>query len=436
MLDAPISNKLVGSQRCDALIVGGGPAGLAASIALRLRGLDVVVADALVPPIDKACGEGLIPDSRRVLGELGVDLSDGREFSGIHFANRNSGRKDLVNGQFSSGKGLGIRRIDLHRRLLDRAEEVGVRLRWGARVDLGSGSGITVGGEVYRYRYLVGADGEGSRIRHCAGLQSGSLRSQRLGFRRHYQIAPWSDYVEVHWCDLGQAYVTPVSESEICVNAITRHRGLNFNSIIDSLPHLAAKLLGHNSVGRDRGALTTTRKLLRVTRGNIALIGDASGSVDAITGEGLASAFREALLLGEALGSDAIEQYEAGHHSILRLPQAAASIMLAMDRWNWLRDRTIRVLARDPALFSRLLAVHVGDERLIHFAATQGARLGIQLLIPNDSDDAGTHLAYRNQPPPRQPRHFKLTLSGGFFVVPKDLEDTSHSTQLLASKPV
>ena len=49
--------------RCDALIAGGGPAGLAAAIALRQKGLDVLVADALWPPIDKACGEGLMPDA-------------------------------------------------------------------------------------------------------------------------------------------------------------------------------------------------------------------------------------------------------------------------------------------------------------------------------------------------------------------------------------
>ena len=58
--------------RCDALIVGGGPAGLAAAIALRQKGLDVLVADALRPPIDKACGEGLMPDARKDLAALGI----------------------------------------------------------------------------------------------------------------------------------------------------------------------------------------------------------------------------------------------------------------------------------------------------------------------------------------------------------------------------
>ena len=217
-----------------------------------------------------------------------------------------------------------------------------MRLIWGSRVDLSGTAGVTVGGETYGYRYLVGADGECSRVRSWAGLGGGSLLTQRLGFRRHYQIAPWSDCVEVHWCELGQAYVTPVSENEINITTITRQRGQNFDSILDCLPYLGSKLRGHDSVGRDRGAVTTTRTLRRVTKENVALIGEASGSADAITGEGLTSAFREALLLGDALGRDAIKQYEAGHHRILQLPQTVASVMLAMDRWSWLRDRIIR----------------------------------------------------------------------------------------------
>ncbi len=173
-----------GLLTCDALIVGGDPAGLAASIALGQHGLDVVVADALIPPIDKACGEGLMPDSRRELRRLGVELSGGCEFSGIHFANRNHSREDLANAEFAAGKGLGIQRVDLHRQLMKVAEETGVRLRWGARVDF-SGSEttahqVTVRGEPLRYRYLVGADGESSRVRRWAGLERGSLRSERL----------------------------------------------------------------------------------------------------------------------------------------------------------------------------------------------------------------------------------------------------------------
>jgi hypothetical protein len=61
------------SSTWDVCVVGGGPAGLAAAIALRLRGLQVVVADGLRPPIDKACGEGLMPDALR-MQRLGIEI--------------------------------------------------------------------------------------------------------------------------------------------------------------------------------------------------------------------------------------------------------------------------------------------------------------------------------------------------------------------------
>jgi menaquinone-9 beta-reductase len=72
-------------QTTDVVCAGGGPAGLAAAIALRLRGLHVVLADASVPPVDKACGEGLMPDGVAALRALGVfpERRDHAIFRGI-----------------------------------------------------------------------------------------------------------------------------------------------------------------------------------------------------------------------------------------------------------------------------------------------------------------------------------------------------------------
>src|ERR1022692_2180287 len=59
-------------QPTDLFVIGGGPAGLAAAIAARLKGLNVTLADGARPPIDKACGEGLMPDGLAALRSLGV----------------------------------------------------------------------------------------------------------------------------------------------------------------------------------------------------------------------------------------------------------------------------------------------------------------------------------------------------------------------------
>jgi flavin-dependent dehydrogenase len=110
-----------------------------------------------------------------------------------------------------------------------------------------------------------------------------------------------------------------------------------------------------------RGSLTTTRKLRRVTAGNVALTGDASGSADAVTGEGLALSFRQALLLAEAVAVDNLALYQAGHPAILRMPHLMSRVMLRMDAWRGLREGALALLAAQPQVFTQLLALHLGQ---------------------------------------------------------------------------
>ena len=364
--------------RCDVLVAGGGPAGLAAAIALRLKGLDVLVADALHPPIDKACGEGLMPDSQSELAALGVCISesDGAPFEGIAFL---SG-KSQVAALFPIGMGIGIRRLRLHSLLVERAEQLGVRLAWGARVALTRGLPVCLNGKACAYQYLIGADGQSSRVRQWSGLDRGEGCRRRFGARRHFRIAPWSRMVEVYWGDLGQAYVTPTAHDEVCVATVSRNPSIRMEAVLENLPILRARLEGAAQASTVRGAMTTTRKLRRVTAGNVLLIGDASGSADAVTGEGLALSFRQAHLLAQAIDANDLALYETGHPPILRLSQIMSTVMLSMDRRPRLRDRAMAALARDPHLFGRMLATHLGEKTLSNFLLRDGVRLGWHLL--------------------------------------------------------
>jgi flavin-dependent dehydrogenase len=345
--------------RCDALIVGGGPAGLAAAIALRQKGLDVLVADPVQPPIDKACGEGLMPDAREDLLALGISATvcHGAAFDGIAFLSGNY----QAQAPFARGAGIGIRRLQLHSLLVERCQELGVRLGWGSRVSIAGKEPLRLDSEPCVYDYVVGADGQSSRLRQATGLGPGKVLSRRFGARCHYRVKPWNRMVEVHWARPGQAYVTPVGEEEICVATVARDPAIRMEAVLADLPALQARLQGATELSSVRGALTTTRKLRRVTAGHVALVGDASGSADAITGEGIGLSFRQALLLAEAVAVDNLAIYEAGHPKIQRMPHLMSRAMLRMDAWPWLRAGAMRLLSNQPQLFAHLLAVHLGE---------------------------------------------------------------------------
>lgn len=332
----------------DVHIIGGGPAGLAAGIAARRRGLRAVVSDGGVPPIDKACGEGLMPDSRLAAERLGIELpsSLGYEFRGIRF--HGAGRS--VEASFPRGRGLGIRRRVLHKSLIRAAESAGVELRWSSPV---------VRFDDIKARWIVGADGSGSRVRQWAGLESRIWNSRRFAFRQHYAIAPWAGCMEIYWGDGFQIYVTPVGAREVCVAMISRAPALRLAEALERFPILRERIGGAEVSSRERGAVTASTRLRAVTRGKVALIGDASGSVDAITGEGLCLIFRQAALLADAMCRGDLASYNRAHPRLAWRPHAMAKAMLMLDRGPAIRRIGLGALSANPSIFRKLLAVHV-----------------------------------------------------------------------------
>jgi flavin-dependent dehydrogenase len=345
-------------SQTDVFVAGGGPAGLAAAIAARLKGFHVVVADAAQPPIDKACGEGLMPDSLGALRRLGVALDPEHSFAfrGIRFL----GAGGTVQADFPRGHGVAMRRIRLHQLLIDRATELGVKLAWRTRVTGVADGLVSLDGADVRCRWVIGADGENSRVRRWTGLDAVRSESFRYGFRRHYRVRPWTDFMEIYWGPDCQMYVTPVGAGVACVALITRDPHVRMDAAMPRFPELARRLERAPVIGEERGAVTVTRRLRRIYRGGTVLIGDASGSVDAITGEGMSLSFRQALALADALVADDLDRYQTAHRRMARRPAFMAELMLLLDRFPRVRPRVLKLFAAEPVIFERLLAVHVG----------------------------------------------------------------------------
>ena len=362
----------------DVFVVGGGPAGLAAAIAARRHGFRVVVADLLRPPIDKACGEGLMPDSQAELARLGVSVTDLPQgsFKGIRFV----GPRDSVEAEFPHGRGVGVRRTVLLAALIEHAEATGVELRWGVRVSGLRDGAVLADGRVVRCRWVVGADGQNSQVRTWAGLSDGRVFERRMALRRHFVSDDLPEFVEIHWGEHSQAYLTPISRNEMCVAIICKNKLGAFETEMEKLPTLQRRLKGAHPSSAVRGAVTVSSKLRRVYRDRTVLVGEASGSVDAITGEGLALGFRQALSLGRALAENDLSLYEAEHRQIEALPQFMRRAMLLMDKSSMIRKRTLRALQAEPGLFERMLRVHVGELPLSKFGMGAMAELGWRML--------------------------------------------------------
>jgi flavin-dependent dehydrogenase len=224
------------------------------------------------------------------------------------------------------------------------------------------------------YRWLVVADGLHSPLRRWTGLNQLTATRPRLGFQRHYRVPPWSEFTEIHWHRHGQAYITPVGPEEVCVCLLTTERRVRYPDLFAWFPQVAVHLEGAAPTTAVRGAATGTRRLARIYRDKVALVGDAAGSVDAITGAGLGLAFQQAEYLGEALALGDLARYAVAHRWLARRPGWMASLLLLLDGRPWLRRGAMRVLTAEPAHFARLVALHVGQRGPPNLPPKRGGR--------------------------------------------------------------
>jgi flavin-dependent dehydrogenase len=333
----------------DLLIAGGGPAGLATALYARRAGLTAVVVEPRTAPIDKACGEGLMPHAVRLLDELGVH-PQGMPMRGIRYV-----QGDLaVDAAFRLGTGLGVRRTELHRALHDAALASGVEIV-RARVDAVEQAAESVRAIGIEARYLVAADGLHSSLRRAvdgathSAARDPAPRARRWGMRAHLPVRPWTDHVEVHWSAGGEAYVTPVAPD--CVGiALLGGRGGSFAERLRAFPELAARLDGAEP-GPVLAAGPMRQDVAHRVSGRVLLVGDAAGYLDALTGEGLALAFGCARALVARVAADQASHYERDYRVISRRYRLITSALLAASGRPTLRRQLVPTAARVPWLF-------------------------------------------------------------------------------------
>ncbi|MFI9284573.1 NAD(P)/FAD-dependent oxidoreductase [Streptomyces werraensis] len=334
-------------RHTDLLVVGGGPAGLATALHAARAGLDTVVAEPRPAPVDKACGEGLMPGAVRALTALGLH-APGHPLTGIRYVQGPC----RVEAAFRRGVGLGVRRTDLHTVLHRAVLDAGVPVL-PLRVDAvrQDADGVTVPGAELRARWLVAADGLHSPVRRSLGLDRPTRTAPRYGLRRHYAVPPWTSHVEVHWGPDAEAYVTPLGPRLVGVALLTSRRA-PYDTQLAGFPELAARLPPHTAVTPVRGAGPLRRRCRTRVHGRVLFVGDAAGYVDALTGEGVCLALTGARALVANLRRGTPGRYGTDWARATRRYRVLTELLVGARRQPALAPHIVPAAARLPRLFA------------------------------------------------------------------------------------
>jgi len=186
--------------------------------------------------------------------------------------------------------------------------------------------------------------------------------------RRHFHVRPWSPYVEVHWTDGVEAYVTPTGPDRVGVALLWggEEKG-DYDRFLARFPALSERLGPPETEVRGAGPFDVS--VDAQVRGRVFLVGDAAGYVDAITGEGVALGLTSAQALIATLSNPGA--WTATWRRITRRHRQLTRVLLAIADRPTLRRQMIRAFRRYPAVFESLLAYNSGPRALERRAARQ-----------------------------------------------------------------
>ncbi|HEY2302249.1 MAG TPA: geranylgeranyl reductase family protein [Acidimicrobiales bacterium] len=310
----------------DVAVVGGGPAGAAAAIALARAGRSVVLFDKARFPRDKCCGDGLTTGALRRLEVLGLDPRSVPSWQPIRdvWVRSPSGR--TVDFALPSGDGVfGVvaRRVDLDAALLDVARAAGVKVHDGHAVRDVRADGESIALEVdgigsVTVPFVVAADGMWSPVRKALGCsdEPGYL-GEWHAFRQYFTgVGPAATGQLWVWFEQdllpGYAWSFALPGGIANVGFGIHRRSGSPTSEMKSLwldllerPHIRSVLGPMCRSEAPHKAWPIPARIggteLVAARGRVLFVGDAARAPDSMTGEGIGQALETGQLAAAAI---------------------------------------------------------------------------------------------------------------------------------------
>lgn len=319
----------------DVAVIGAGPAGSTLAALLASRGASVALIDRDAFPRDKLCGEFLSYDALPIVELLGVDVADAPLVQHCRVVSRHS-RYEFELPHAARG----VSRSTLDDRLFRAA------VRKGATAITETVTSL----DAIQAKVIAGAWGRWGRFDTQLGRGFVRDRAHRnFGFKRHYH-GPATDFIELYSFRRGYLGVNSIDGGvvNICglvhASRLAGHKG-RWDAFVETIraeePELEALYARHTPAQEQ--FLSSEPVIFRArsaVEGGIFMVGDASGVIDPLTGNGMAMAMQSALLaaplilrLLQSTGDRARieDEYRTRHHAMfaprIRWSRAVARLL-------------------------------------------------------------------------------------------------------------
>jgi geranylgeranyl reductase family protein len=365
----------------DVLIIGAGPAGSSAAIALARKGYEVALVDKQQFPREKICGDFVNPINWPILENLVVVervlARPHSEVTGFRITSHSGAEAQTLFKSATQQRtiGLGLRRAHLDQVLVDRTAELGVAVRFGCRVAginrTQQGWRVALGTEeILSARLLIGADGRNSWVAQQLGLNSAaSTHGRCIGFQTRLRSpGAAAGKIEIHLFPGGYAGLVALGDGTASLGlAIDRSKlpgekteEFLLTECLPQNPHLKMILQKSERVAELRSAYPVYFSTRRCYTGGAVLAGDAARVSEPISGEGVFFAMQSGLLAAETLDY-ALRSGEVSADCLRRYEQACAQAF----RPRFMLNSLLRFAIYRPALLTPLIRLSEKNSRVL-----------------------------------------------------------------------